>query len=115
MEFPFIEHSGTPPSILVVNIQLSKSYAKELPPHFQENIRGVFTSCLFIDIRSLANVEDVQLSAVETKLMQVYNEIPGPSHPQHEFYKLILVTRLIAYASHMSCPVNFTQAVEFVI
>lgn len=128
LELPPIFSSGKIPPILVVNIQiplypasvfnreydgegmnivlyfrLSESFSKDLPRHFQENVRRLIedetekvksfsaeTTAPFRErlkiLGRLANIDELSLNTAEKKLLNAYNEKPVLSRPQHEFY-----------------------------
>ncbi|KAL9226273.1 hypothetical protein vseg_002105 [Gypsophila vaccaria] len=88
---------------IVMYYKINESFMKELPSIHQESIRKLmhdevekvksfpmdtiapFRERLKI-LGRLANVDDLQLSAAERKLINAYNEKPVLSRPQHEFF-----------------------------
>lgn len=87
----------------VFYFKISDNYSKELPLQFQDNIKRIiadevekirsFPIDTIAPIRErlkilarVANVEDLQLTGTEKKLMNTYNEKPILSRPQHQFY-----------------------------
>ncbi|EPS60745.1 hypothetical protein M569_14058, partial [Genlisea aurea] len=96
------EYDG-PGMSLVFYFKLSENYSQALPLHFLENFKKImdnesekvksFPMDATVPFRErlkllgrIVNIEDLQLSGSEKKLLQAYNEKPVLSRPQHEFF-----------------------------
>lgn len=100
----FFQNENDGPGMnFVIYCKLSENYADDLPLHFRENIKKIIANetekikGFAIDTNApyrerlkilgrVMNVDDLQLSSAERKLMHAYNEKPVLSRPQHEFY-----------------------------
>ncbi|KAJ0912263.1 putative protein ENHANCED DISEASE RESISTANCE 2 [Helianthus annuus] len=112
------EYDGEGMSYVLI-FKLSENY-EELPLHFKENIRKIIDDQVErvrgfpVDtiapcrerlkiLGRLTNLEDLQLSSAERKLMSAYNEKPVLSRPQHEFFLLAEITVMLVLTQTTTC------------
>ncbi|KAF5814535.1 putative protein ENHANCED DISEASE RESISTANCE 2 [Helianthus annuus] len=85
LELPKVESSGKIPHLLVVNLQKIIDDEVERVRGFPVDTIAPCRERLKI-LGRLTNLEDLQLSSAERKLMSAYNKKPFLSRPQHEFF-----------------------------
>ncbi|KAJ0678099.1 putative protein ENHANCED DISEASE RESISTANCE 2 [Helianthus annuus] len=85
LELPKVESSGKIRHLLVVNLQKIIDDEVERVRGFPVDTIAPCRERLKI-LGRLTNLEDLQLSSAERKLMSAYNEKPVLSRPQHEFF-----------------------------
>ncbi|MBA0636727.1 hypothetical protein Godav_025110 [Gossypium davidsonii] len=104
VQLPKVKPHDKVPALLIVNIQVSDTFDKDISPQFQETIKKFvddemekvrgFAKESTVPFRErlkimagLVNPEDLQIGATEKKLIQAYNDKPVLSRPQHSFFQ----------------------------